>query len=219
MKWFKSKKKSNEKVGLLFDHQGIELQEEDIVLFPERSAVFASVTPTHEMVFFPLCSVNMRILNPEWDFEAHFVYVYREPVEDVCLTKYYTTYCGDYSLGFDCLEGKYSLQAKTEMLELSPRYEKYQQKALEKYNRFVKEYQENGWSSVLPYRATPNFMIKRFGKTPMWIQKDATPKDLNGEALIFVGQVRVLDFIGEEQYLYLFYSPKFHYFVQREQYL
>ncbi|BDS14960.1 hypothetical protein [Aureispira anguillae] len=218
MKWFKKRKKANEEAGFLFQHTGIAIEESDVLLFPDRELVFETVSTLHNSVFFPLCSIKMALLNPTWDFYAHFVYVYREPEEKVDYMRYYTSYCGDYSLGFDCIEGKYDLQAKAKMLEISAPYQKYQQKANKKYERFVQDYQEHGLMNLLPANENLNFLIKRFGSSPIWVQRDETPVDLDGEALLFVGQVRVLDFIGEEQYLYLFYNPKFHYFVQREQY-
>jgi len=218
MKWFKKKKKPNEQVGFFFDHDGLPLTEEDCIFFPERTAVFKDVTTIHEQAFFPLCSVNMKVINPEWDFFGHFIYVFREQKEAIQYKKFYTPYCGDYSLGFDYKDGQYILHARPEMLAIAPYYEKYQQKAAEKYHRFAETYQEKGLESLLPYKATLNFLIKRFGKTPMWIEEDVVPKDMDGNPLVFVGQIRVLDFIGEGQYLYLFYSPKYHFFVQREQY-
>lgn len=219
MKWFKKKKKQNEEVGYLFQYNGVAIQLSDVQIFPDRKNVFAEMSELHEIAFFPLCSVNMERLNSEWNFYGHFVYVYREPEENLTYSQYYTRYCGDYSLGFDLIKGKYSLHAKINMLTIAQRYKKYQQKANKKYQYFVQDYQKNGLDNLLPKQEDLNFLIKRFGKQPIWIQKDETPTDWDGEPLVFVGQVRVLDFIGEEQYLYLFYSPKYHFFVQREQYI
>lgn len=218
MKWFKKRKKANEEAGFLFPYDGLSVQESDMVFFPSREMVFDQVEEIHNQVFFPLCSVHMTILDASWDFWGHFVYVYREPIENITHTRYYTPYCGDYSLGFDCINGKYKLQANPTMLHISEHYQKYQQKATQKYQRFANDYEEHGLDNLLPYGKGLNFLVKCFGKKPIWVQKDETPMDLDGNPLLFVGQVRVLDFIGEEQYLYLFYSAKYHYFVQREQY-
>lgn len=218
MKWFKKKKKQNEEAGYFFQHDGIAIQSSDIELFPDRKTVFANIAKLHKEVLFPLCSIKMSLLNPDWTFRAHFIYVYREPEENLTYSRYYTPYCGDYSLGFDLIGEKYDLQAKLEMLTISEQYKKYQQKAEKKYQYFVQDYQNNGLDNILSNQENFNFLIKRFGKQPIWVQKDETPIDLDGKPLMFVGQVRVLDFIGEEQYLYLFYSPQYQYFVQREQY-
>jgi hypothetical protein len=219
MKWFKKKKKPNEEAGFLFRYDGIAIDATQILLFPKLTEVFQNLSPLHEKVFFPLCSIQMSLINPDWDFYGHFIYVYREAEENKRYARYHTPYCGDYSLGFDVVDKKYVLQAKTNLLEFSDRYQKYQQKSAAKYQHFVQDYQENGLENLLPKSEPINFLIKRFGKKPMWVQEDATPKDTEGNALLFVGQVRVLDFIGEEQYLYLFYNAKEHYFVQREQYV
>lgn len=218
MKWFKKKKKPNEEAGFLFRYDGIAIDAAQILLFPNLKDVFQELSSLHEKVFFPLCSVQMSLINPDWDFYAHFIYVYREAEENAHYVRYHTPYCDDYSLGFDVVDKKYVLQAKTTLLKLSEQYQKYQQKAAAKYQYFVQDYQENGLDNLLPKSEPINFLIKRFGKTPMWVQEDATPKDRDGNALLFVGQVRVMDFVGEEQHLYLFYDAKEHYFVQREQY-
>lgn len=219
MKWFKKKKKPNEEAGFLFRYDGIAIDTAQVLFFPKLKDVFQDLTPLHKKVFFPLCSIQMSLFKPEWDFYGHFVYVYREAEENSQYARYHTPYCNDYSLGFDLMDKKYVLQAKTTLLELSDQYQKYQKKAAAKYQYFVQDYQKNELENLLPKNAPINFLIKRFGKTPMWVQEDATPKDVTGNPLLFVGQVRVLDFIGEEQYLYLFYNAKEHYFVQREQYV
>lgn len=219
MKWFKKKKKPNEGAGFLFQYDGIVIDATKVLFFPKLEDVFQELSPLHKKVFFPLCSVQMSLINPDWDFYGHFVYVYREAEENSQYARFHTPYCGDYSLGFDVVDKKYILQARVNLLELSDQYQKYQQKAAAKYQYFVQDYQENDLENLLPKNASVNFLIKRFGKAPMWVQEDATPKDVAGNALLFVGQVRVLDFIGEEQHLYLFYNAEEHYFVQREQYI
>jgi hypothetical protein len=219
MKWFKKKKKPNEEAGFLFRYDGIAIDATQVLFFPKLKEVFEDLSSLHKKVFFPLCSIQMSLINPEWDFYGHFVYVYREAEENSHYARYHTPYCNDYSLGFDVLDKKYVLQAKNNLLELSDQYQKYQEKAAAKYQYFVQDYQKNDLENLLPPGESINFLIKCFGKTPMWVQEDATPKDSEGNALLFVGQIRVLDFIGEEQYLYLFYNAKKHYFVQREQYV
>lgn len=218
MKWFKKKKKPNEEAGFLFQYDGIAIDTSQVLFFPLLENVFQEMTALPQGVFFPLCSIRMNLLNPDWDFYGHFVYVYREAEENKRLARYHTPYCDDYSLGFDVVNNKYQLHANSKLLDLSKQYQKYQQKAAAKYQYFVQDYQKNSLDNLLPKGESINFLIKRFGKTPMWVQEDVTPKDVNGKPLLFVGQVRVLDFIGEEQYLYLFYDEKEHYFVQREQY-
>jgi len=219
MKWFKKKKKPNEEAGFLFGYDGVAIDATQVLFFPKRAEVFHSLTSLHEKIFFPLCSIKMSLLNPNWDFYGHFVYVYREAEENLHYARYHTPYCSDYSLGFDVVDKKYVLQSKLKLLEFSDKYQKYQKKAAAKYQYFVQDYQENGLENIKPQNTSINFLIKRFGKVPMWVQEDATPKDAAGKDLFFVGQVRVLDFIGEEQYLYLFYNAEKHYFVQREQYM
>jgi hypothetical protein len=222
MSWFnkKSRKnaKPNEYAGFLFDENGTQINSDDIIIFPVRDKVFISVSELIENVFFPLCSINMNLINPDWHFFGHFVYVFREQEENKKLSKYYTEYCGDYSLGFDLVNGKYDLQAKEDMLTVSDRYNKYLLKAKDKYLRFLKDYYENGLDNLIPLNKDFNFLVKRLAGEPMWVQKDETPKDFKGGDLLFVGQLRVLDFIAEGQYLYLFYSPEYDYFVQIEQY-
>ncbi len=222
MNWFNKKSKKNanpnEYAGFLFDEKGTQINSDDIIIFPDRDKVFVSVSEQVDKVFFPLCSVNMNLINPDWHFWGHFVYVFREQEENIFLSKYYTEYCGDYSLGFDFVEGKYDLQAKENMLTVSDRYIKYLDKAKEKYLRFLRDYLEKGPDSLIPPNKDFNFLVKRFAGEPMWIQKEETPKDFKGKDLFFVGQLRVLDFIAEGQYLYLFFCPENKYFVQVEQY-
>ncbi|WMX15502.1 hypothetical protein [Aureispira sp. CCB-E] len=219
MKWFRRKKKPNEETGFLFRYDGIAIDTDQVIFFPKLEDVFHEVSLLHRQVFYPLCSIKMSLLNPDWNFYGHFIYVYREVEENIRLVRFHTAYCDDYSLGFDVIDNKYTLQSKMNLLELSDSYQKYQEKAAAKYQYFVQDYQKNQLENLLPKAQPINFLIKCFGKIPMWIQEDATPKDADGNALLFVGQVRVLDFIGEDQYLYLFYNAKEHYFVQREQYV
>ena len=124
MKWFKKKQKksqANEYIGFFFEKEGIAIETEDLLLFPKRETIFTSLSKIHKQVFFPLCSINMALIEPDWDFYGHFVYVFREKEESLHSSKYHTKYCHSNSLGFDVVAGKYDLQAKVEMLALLSR--------------------------------------------------------------------------------------------------
>lgn len=216
MKWFWKKQAKQSK--FLFDYAGKVFSTQDFQAFPLHKAVLNHKEELAKAVFFPLCSIQLQALNPDWEGLAHFIYVFREPDERLLAQKYTTKYCNDYSLGFDVLEDKYQTQCSLALLNYAPKYEKYQRKVVEKYQRFAKSYQGQGLASLLPKGEELGFLIKRFGTTPQWMQPAQVPLDLSGKPMQFIGQVRALDFIGENQYLYLFYSPQYHYFVQVEQY-
>lgn len=80
-----------------------------IKIFPEYEDVFYDDLENHKKYFLPICSINLKIINPSEDQWLHIVSV--KEIYDGCVgenkPEYHTEYTKADMFGFDVIEGKY----------------------------------------------------------------------------------------------------------------
>lgn len=84
-----------------------------IKLFPEYEDVFYDDIENHKKYFLPICSFNMKLIDPTNDTWLHIVSV--KEIYDGCVgedtTDYHTTFTKADMFGFDIIDGKYKFDA------------------------------------------------------------------------------------------------------------
>lgn len=84
-----------------------------IKLFPEYEDVFYDDIENHKKYFLPICSFNMKLIDPTNDTWLHIVSV--KEIYDGCVgedtTDYHTTFTKADMFGFDVIDGKYKFDA------------------------------------------------------------------------------------------------------------
>ncbi|MEC4051840.1 hypothetical protein VSP10_03450 [Myroides odoratimimus] len=84
-----------------------------IKLFPEYEDVFYDDIENHKKYFLPICSFNMKLIDPTNDTWLHIVSV--KEIYDGCVgedtTDYHTTFTKANMFGFDIIDGKYKFDA------------------------------------------------------------------------------------------------------------
>ncbi|MEZ4851189.1 MAG: hypothetical protein R3B93_21755 [Bacteroidia bacterium] len=212
--------KENEYTHGSFIPNGRIIKNEEIKFFPELGEVFENLKNDYGKVLFPLCTIDLQIINPTWLGKAHFILTFIDYSGETNSLEYFTDYCDDYSISFDKINDKYTLQADIRILEVSEGYEEFRNELELAYKRSKEGYSQGIVYEMLSDRIETNELIMQVGGKPMWTQNDETPKDPNGKELEFIGQVFGGYFFPNEleQDIFLFYSPEFNFFVQRFQY-
>lgn len=84
-----------------------------IKIFPEYEDVFYDDIENHKKYFLPICSVNLKIIDPAEDQWLHIVSV--KEIYDGCVgedtPEYHTEYTKADMFGFDVIDGKYKFDA------------------------------------------------------------------------------------------------------------
>ncbi|MDR6525251.1 hypothetical protein J2787_000621 [Chryseobacterium rhizosphaerae] len=84
-----------------------------IKIFPEYEDVFYDDIENHKKYFLPICSINLKIINPSEDQWLHIVSV--KEIYDGCVgenkPEYHTEYTKSDMFSFDVMEGKYKFDA------------------------------------------------------------------------------------------------------------
>lgn len=84
-----------------------------IKLFPEYEEVFYDDIENHKKYFLPICSFNLKLIDPTKDQWLHIVSV--KEIYDGCVgedtSDYHTAFTKADMFGFDVIEGKYKFDA------------------------------------------------------------------------------------------------------------
>ena len=75
-------------------------------MFPEIDEVFAINKEELKKYFFPICSIDLSSLNPDWNETIHFLIFNEDPYNDETV-KFFNHYCEDNSVGFKSTENKF----------------------------------------------------------------------------------------------------------------
>lgn len=114
-----------------------------IKLFPEYEDVFYNDIENHKKYFLPICSFNLKLIDPTKDQWLHIVSV--KEIYDGCVgedkPEYHTDYTKADMFGFDVIDGKYKFDADWNFFSVSTviTAEDYQNK----YSALEIEYNKN----------------------------------------------------------------------------
>lgn len=168
--------------------------------FPPVDVVFEDNHEEYGRVFFPLLSVDLTAVDRSLSGWLHLVYFNNDPYNEATVP-YFTSYCGESSLGFDVMQGRYRLQTDLRYFDLTSEWEEPFEATRTTYSEAKAASDEQGQRFELDQ--VP------LGGEPEWTQDDETPVDPSGEPMRFVTQYDTANSIGDgcDKVIYLFYSP------------
>jgi len=178
-----------------------------IKMFPETTDVFANRIEEHSKYLFPLFSIDLCIINPEWKGTVHMLEFNEDPYNRETISSF-NEYCSDCMIGFDIIDGKYSFKSDFNYFALSKDWIEYFEKTKEEYQTTKNYYIEN--HKLPDYIGEPGKIYEQIGGNPEWIQGDATPLDPDGNRMTFITRIYSSNYsISGGKDIYLFYSDKF----------
>jgi hypothetical protein len=169
-----------------------------IQLFPPISEVFYENTEENEQYFMPLANISLAAIDETLEGQIYLVYYYHDPY---CETagESYNDFCDNYLGTFDIIDGKYKFKTDFNFFAVNPENEQYRQDEQVSYQQQAKK-----------QRLTPSRVVERLGKKPKGLYEENYPKDEQGENLLFICQVNMLNFIQTWQAtdIFLFFDKK-----------
>lgn len=169
-----------------------------IKLFPPIDEVFYENTEENQKYFMPLATISLAAIDETLAGQIHLVYYYHDPY---CETagKSYNDFCDNYLGTFDMIDGKYKFKTDFNFFAVNPENLAYKQEEMESYQKQAKK-----------NRLTPSRVVERLGKKPKGLYEESYPKNEQGENLLFICQVNMLNFIQTWQAadIFLFYDKQ-----------
>ncbi|MBX7155856.1 MAG: hypothetical protein U0Y96_03760 [Candidatus Kapaibacterium sp.] len=178
-----------------------------IKMFPDSINVFADKVHEHENVLFPLFSVELSYINPEWSGQVHMLQFNEDPY-NTGTADTFNEYCKDCMIGFDVVDGKYSFKTDFRYFNLSDDWAACFQKTKDSFHK-TRDYFISTRELQNPDGDVVNEVAK-IGGEPTWIQTDETPEDPDGTPMTFIAQVYSDNYTNDycSKNIYLFYSDK-----------
>ncbi|MGZ9868725.1 siderophore biosynthesis protein [Priestia endophytica] len=88
--------------------------------FPSYEEVFVDNLEQHKKHFLPICSINLKCIEPEWDEWLHIVSA--KEIHEGCVgdftPSFHTRFTKEDTLGFNVIEGKYKFEADWNYFEI-----------------------------------------------------------------------------------------------------
>src|SRR6218665_2269010 len=199
---------------------------EFLKLFPEIEDVFEKDLEVYRKWVLPLCSIELRLINPEWTGKIFAVYFNNDPYNrDPAMLASFNQYNNDYTMSFKIVNGKYELSTSLDYFLLSDDWVEYYEDGLECYAFAKKRFKEKGILNLLDENSSyyteeySNPFIKNLGRKPAWLQTEQTPLDPDGNPMTFIAQLNTGDYIGDgcDEEMYIFYSHEHQLVVQTGQ--
>jgi len=180
----------------------------NIVSFPEIEDVFAEDLDECRKVFFPVYSIRLGDVNPEWGDEKIHVVQFNEDPYNTETAKYFTDYCKDCMISFKLKDGKYVFSTDFRYFDLTDDWKEWFQKTKETYTA----------SKRLHKSGEKDFFFEGLavGGEPEWWQDDETPIDPSGNPMHFITEFETDDICDDycDKKIFLFYSPEHKLAVQ-----
>lgn len=172
----------------------------DIELFPDIESIFSDNIEKNTEVFFPVCSIDLGLINKDWENEKIHLIQFHEDPYNTETAKYFTDYCKDNMISFSVKDGKYTFNTDFEYFDLTDDWREYYEETKISYNNSKTDYKENGKTFNLE-----NLVI---GGEPEWWQSDGTPLDPDGEPMTFITQIETYGFCPDscDKKIFMFYS-------------
>lgn len=171
-------------------------------MFPELEEVFEALQEEHQQYFFPICSVDLSSINPNWKETIHFILFNTDPYHEARF-EFFNAVCSDNSIGFHLHNGKLALAADMSFMQVSDKWKKWLATTKKEYLTAKERYHTPD--------NTINYPAKiQLGGYPRWVQEDETPVDKDGQPLQFVGAFYSANFVFDycAKDIYVFYNPK-----------
>jgi len=177
-------------------------------MFPEANEVFADRIEEHSKLLFPLFTIELNQINPEWKGQVHMLQFNEDPY-NTKTAKYFNEYCKDCMIGFDVIDGKYSFKTDFRYFDLSPDWKEWFEKTRTSYSHIKQKYKETG--KLTNSYNEPKDIFEQIGGEVVWTQGDETPIDPDGNKMTFIAKVYTLNYTDDfcDKDIYLFYSEKF----------
>jgi hypothetical protein len=179
-----------------------------IKMFPEPEEIFADKIEEHSKFFFPLFSVDLKQINPNWEGQVYMLQFNEDPY-NIDRVPTFNAYCKSCMLGFDVIDGKYSFKTSFEYFDLTNDWAKWFEKTKNSYYQTKQKFIETG---VLRNSYDNEVAIfEQIGNKPEWIQTDETPVDPGGNPMTFIARAYSGNYTSDfcEKDLYLFYSDEY----------
>ncbi|MCS3800256.1 hypothetical protein [Niastella sp. OAS944] len=177
-----------------------------IKMFPDPVDVFADKVEQHAKVLFPLFSVDLKQINPEWEGYIHMLLYNEDPYNDDRVDTF-NEYCQESMIAFDVIDGKYLFKTGFEFFNLTPDWEEYFEKTKSSFNKTKQTFIDTG-NLIHPHYNKPADIYEEVGGKPKWIQGDETPNDPDGNPMTFIARVYTANYTHDSNDIYLFYSHK-----------
>ena len=174
-------------------------------LFPEGREIFHNRIEDHSKYLFPLFTINLNEINPEWVGEIHMLEFNEDPTNTE-VDSSFNEYCKDRMVGFDVIDRKYSFKTDFNYFALSEDWIEEYEATKDSYIKSKNYFHKNG--KLPDYLGQPGECFEQIGGDPEWVQYDETPIDPDGNPMTFIARVYTskYDIDRGGKNLYLFYS-------------
>lgn len=179
-----------------------------IKMFPEPADVFADRVEEHSKFLFPLFSINLSHINPQWSGYVHMVQFNEDPYNTGTVDTF-NEYCKDCMIGFDVIDGKYSFKTSFKYFDLTEDWTEWFEKTQSSYLATRNNFKDKG--VLVDPHGNHLQSVGHFGGVPEWTQSDETPFDPDGNPMTFIAKVYTGDYTDDfcDKDIYLFYSDKY----------
>jgi hypothetical protein len=184
------------------------MRDHKLIMFPEGEHVFFDRLEEHKKYLFPLFSIDLSHVNPEWNGLIHMLDYNEDPYNQETVSSF-NEFCNEDQICFDIKDNRYSLKTSFDYFECSDDWKPYFHETQTEYSQTKAYYREN---NKLPnYLGKPGTPYEQIGGEPEWIQGDQTPLDPDGNRMTFIARVYNSNFYVKSggKDIYLFYSDKF----------
>jgi hypothetical protein len=178
-----------------------------IKMFPEPVDIFADKIEEHSKFFFPLFSIDLGHINPDWAGQVHMVQFNEDPYNTDTVDTF-NDYCKECMIGFDVIDGKYSFKTSFKYFDLTDDCMELFEKTKASYYLTKQKFAETGVLTD-PYNNKVE-IFGQIGNEPEWTQSDETPNDPDGNPMTFIAKAYTSEYSNDscDKDIYLFYSDK-----------
>ncbi len=181
-----------------------------IKMFPEPADVFADKVKEHAEVLFPLFSIDLKEINPEWSGEIHMLQFNEDPYNKERVETF-DDYCDEYMFGFDVIDGKYSFKTDLKYFEVTEKWKEWFEKTKTSYHSTKKRFTDSGVLSRASGFSAEVF--EQIGGEPEWMQGGDVmgPRDPGGNPMTFISRVYSSNYTDDScgKDIYMFYSHEY----------
>lgn len=179
-----------------------------ITMFPEPANVFAENIDAHAKVLFPLFTVDLSVINPEWTGQLHMLQFNEDPYFQGTVASF-NEYCKENMIGFDVIDGKYRFKTDFSYFDLGEDWVEWFEKTKAGFEQSRDRYRKEG--KLYDGFNEPVDELEQLGGDPVWIQADETPLDPDGNPMTFIARAYSGRYASDncEKDIYLFYSHKY----------
>ncbi|MDJ1499395.1 hypothetical protein [Xanthocytophaga agilis] len=172
---------------------------EGLKLCPQIHEVFFDQHEEYKKYFKPLVSINLSLVNPQWNGQLFIVYSNNDPY-CTAAQAHMNTFCHQTKVTFDIVDGKYKFKADFGYFQTNTDWKEWLEMGNKSYSEFLTQQERKP--------ANPKRYIRQFNKIPKWIQMNETPLNSRGDKMTFICQMNSGDIISDycEEEIYLFYD-------------